>query len=272
MKVGFIGLGVQGKPLALNIVNGGHDVSVFDLRPEPLAELRARGAHIADSPAEIGALAEVVIICVMTDAQVETVMNPRGGLLERPVPGMIIAIHSTVAPETIKRIGELAARHGVSVVDAPVSGGERGARERTMSFIVGGEEAAIGRCEPIFALSGTKITRTGVLGSATVAKLAHQVAVCGNILAMAEAVRLARAAGISTSVIKQVIGQGAAQSYIADTWGEIAMAPHAIPLFRKDLKHALKLAEDSGVALPGIALIQPMLEAIVPGSDRRSEG
>ncbi|MBO9376276.1 NAD-binding protein [Sphingomonas histidinilytica] len=264
MRIGFIGLGVQGLPLALNLLDGGHELSGFDVRPEPLDALRERGGTVAASPAELGAVCEVVMICVVSDQQVRDVLTGEDGVLASPRPGLIVVLHSSVSTDTIAEAAGATRERGVVLVDAPVSGGAQGARTRTMSFMVGGEEEALDRCQPLFELSGPNILRTGPTGTATLAKLAHQVAIIGNIMAMAEAVRLGTAGGLSAEMVKRAVAGGLARSWIAETWGEIKMAPHALPLYAKDLENSLRFAKQIGISLPGAELMKLELPNIVP--------
>ncbi len=264
MKIGFIGLGTQGKYLAINLVTAGHDVMVFDLRPEPLAELAAAGARIAASSLEVGEHAEIVEICVLDDAQLRSVLLDDDGVLAGAAPGSLIAVHSTVEPATITALAAAAHARGVELIDAPVSGSEPGARNRNMSYMVGGSEAAFARVQPIFATSGPRITHTGPLGSGIRAKLAHQLIICVNMLAAYEGMRLGREAGLTAEMLQKVVHEGAAQSAIADRWSQLHLAPHANGVFYKDLQLCLKYARELGISVPGAALAQQLLDTIVP--------
>jgi len=264
MKVGFIGLGTQGKYLGINLARSGHDVMVYDVRPEPLEELRAAGAAIAGSNREVGAHGEVIEICVLDDAQLREVMLAPDGVLAGAAEGAIVAVHSTVEPSTIASLAEAAAACGVELVDAPVSGSEPGAKAKTMSYMVGGSDAAFERCRPIFEVSGSKITHTGPLGSGIRAKLAHQLIICVNMLAAHEGMRLGRAAGLPAETLERVVREGMAQSAIAERWSQLSLAPRANPVFFKDLEICLKFAHELGIPAPGAALTQQLLDEIVP--------
>jgi 3-hydroxyisobutyrate dehydrogenase-like beta-hydroxyacid dehydrogenase len=161
MKAGFIGLGHQGKYLAINLVAAGHDLMVFDVRREPLEELARAGATIADSPRAIGQHAEVTAICVLDDAQLEAVVFGTEGVLAAATPDTVVVIHSTVEPSSIAKIAQAAAPLKIEVVDAPVSGGELGAKGKTMSYMVGGSDRAVERCLPLFRTSEPSIVRAG---------------------------------------------------------------------------------------------------------------
>jgi 3-hydroxyisobutyrate dehydrogenase-like beta-hydroxyacid dehydrogenase len=263
MKAGFIGLGQQGKYLAINLAQAGYELMVYDIRREPLEELARAGAAIAHSPREIGHHAEVIAICVLDDLQLEAVVFGPKGVLPAAAPGSVIVIHSTVEPSSIAKIGKAGAALKIEVVDAPVSGGEAGAKRKTMSYMVGGSDDAVERCLPLFRTSGRSITRTGPSGSGIRAKLAHQLIVCINMLAAYEGMRLGREAGLSGEILEQVVHEGGAQSRIADHWSQLSLRS-AAPTFFKDLKICLKFAHELGLAVPGAALAQQLLDQIVP--------
>jgi 3-hydroxyisobutyrate dehydrogenase-like beta-hydroxyacid dehydrogenase len=264
VKVGFIGLGTQGKYLAVNLAEAGHDLMVFDLRREPLDALAAVGAKIAHSAKQVGAHAEVVEICVLNDAQLEAVVAGPSGVLAGAAPGTIIAVHSTVEPATIARLAELAAAGDVELIDVPVSGSEGGARNKTMAYMAGGSARAFAKCRPLFETSGPKITHTGPLGSGIRAKLAHQLIICVNILAAYEGMRLGTEAGLTPEILHKVVHDGMAQSSIADRWFSMAMNANARNVFYKDLQLCLKFAHELGLSMPGAALAQQLLDKIVP--------
>ena len=271
MKVGFIGLGTQGKYLAVNLAQAGHDLMVYDLRREPLEALAAVGAKIGRSAKEVGAHAEVVEVCVLNDAQVEEVVAGPNGVLAGAANGTIIAVHSTIEPGTIAKLAELAAAKGVELIDVPVSGSEGGARNKTMSYMAGGSERAFQKCRPLFETSGSKITHVGPLGSGIRAKLAHQLIICVNILAAYEGMRLGTEAGLPPEMLSKVIHEGMAQSSVADRWFSMAMNTNARSVFYKDLQLCLKFAHELGLSAPGAALAQQLLDTIVPtGSGGRN--
>jgi 3-hydroxyisobutyrate dehydrogenase-like beta-hydroxyacid dehydrogenase len=264
VKIGFIGLGKQGKFLARNLVTAGHDVVVYDVNKEPVEELKALGAAAGASLRELANRSEIIAICVRDDAQLLNVLGGPEGVIAGAMAGSIIAVHSTVSPKMIADMADIARARGVDLIDAPVSGGEQGAIARTMSYMVGGSEETVARCRPLFEASGTKITHTGAVGSAIHAKLVHQAIICGNMLATAEGMRLGLAAGLSKDVLQKVIHEGAGQSWIADHWFQLDLRGHAIPVFYKDLQLCLAFAHEMGIAAPGIALTQQLLEDIIP--------
>ncbi len=264
MKVGFIGLGMQGKYMAINLAEAGYDLMVYDLRPEPLEELAAAGARIAGSNAEVGAHAEVIQVCVLNDAQVEAVVAGPKGLLEAAAPGTIIVIHSTIEPRTIAKLAPVCAERNVEIIDVPVSGSEKGAKAKTMSYMAGGSAEALEKCRPLFETSGPKIQHVGELGAGTKAKLAHQIIITVNMMAAYEGMKVGVAAGVDPKILEKVIREGLAQSWIANEWSELSFGPHSQMVFYKDLDLGLRLAHDLGISVPGAGLAQQMLDRIVP--------
>ena len=264
MRVGFIGLGTQGKPLAANIALAGFDLTVHDVRAEPMADLAAAGAKTARSARDIGSNCDVILVCVLNDAQLESAILGSEGALNAAKAGSIIAIHSTVDPATIAKIADAAKSKQVEVLDAPVSGGETGAKAKTMSYMVGGSEEALNKCRPVLEASGKKITHTGTLGTGIRAKLAHQLIICVNMLAAYEGMSLGLKAGLAPDLLQKIVSEGAAQSRIADRWFQLKLGPHAQQVFYKDLQLCLKYARDLGFSAPGAALAQQLLDKIVP--------
>jgi 2-hydroxy-3-oxopropionate reductase len=263
MKVGFIGLGVQGKFMAINLVRAGHDLMVYDLREEPLRELAAEGAKVARSNREVGQHAEVVEICVVDDRQVESVVLGPEGVLAGAKSGSLIVIHSTVQPATISKIAELSQAKRVEVVDAPVSGSEAGARNRTMCYMVGASREAFDKCHPLFSTSGNNIFHVGDLGAGIRAKLAHQVIICINMLSAFEGMQLGVRAGLDPEILQQVVHAGGAQSLVADNWQKFNPGRHSVGIFHKDLRVALEFAHELGIPMPGAALTQQLVEQIL---------
>jgi 3-hydroxyisobutyrate dehydrogenase-like beta-hydroxyacid dehydrogenase len=271
VRVGFIGLGNIGKPMAINVAKAGFDLMVYDLRPEPLQELTETGAKVARSAQEIGAHGDIIELVVVDDAQVETVTLGEGGVLNGAKPGSVIAVHSTVHPKTIRKLAELAKTKGVSVIDAEVSGGESGAYAKTLCYMVGGDKAAFEKCRPVFATSGANIFHLGDLGAGAAAKLAHNLIVYVNMLAASEGMRLAEQAGVDLKTMEQVVHAGAAQSRIADHWSQqhklkdnYTTGPRGLlQLMHKDLRLALELGHDLDLSLPGAALTQQLMERIL---------
>jgi len=270
-RVGFIGLGNIGKPMALNVAKAGFDLLVYDVREDPLKELAAAGAKVARSAQEVGAHGEIIELVVVDDAQVEAVTLGEGGVLNSATPGSIIAIHSTVHPKTVRAIAEFAKAKRVGVIDAQVSGGERGAYARTLCYMVGGDKALFERCRPVFATSGANIFHLGELGAGAIAKLAHNLIVYVNMLAASEGMKLAEKAGLDLKALQEVVHASAGQSRVADNWLQQRQlkdtyttgAQGLMQLIHKDLRLALELGHDLGLPLPGAALTQQLIERVL---------
>ncbi|MGH8012304.1 MAG: NAD(P)-dependent oxidoreductase [Candidatus Binataceae bacterium] len=264
-RVGFIGLGEQGKSMAVNLATGGFDLMVHDLRADPMTELAALGAKVAQTPAEIAAHAEIVEIIVVDDAQVEAVVLGDRGVLANAPPGTIVAIHSTIHPATVRKLADRAVARGVIVSDAAVSGGPHGARTRTLCYMIGGSTHAVERCRPLFETSGNAKTifHVGNVGAGMTAKLAHQVIISLNILAAHEGMLLGEKAGVDLTMLQEIVRAGGAQSRIADNW--VRHRPPALTgrLFFKDLALALECAHELGLALPGAAMTQQLIEKLL---------
>jgi len=263
MKAGFIGLGVQGKYLAINQARAGIDLIVYDVRPEPLKELAEAGARIARSGKEVGQYADVIQICVLDDTQLETVLLDAEGVLAGCEVGKLVVVHSTVRPATIAKLAERATQKGVELMDVPVSGSKNGAKNKTMSYMAGGSAAGLAKCRPLFETSGSKILHTGGLGTGIRAKLAHQLIICVNILAAYEGMMLGEAAGVARDTLIDVVREGAAQSRVAERWKKVAFSATSRRVFYKDLQVCLEYGHELGLSLPGAALAQQMIETMV---------
>ncbi|MGH7931037.1 MAG: NAD(P)-dependent oxidoreductase [Candidatus Binatia bacterium] len=270
-KVGFIGLGTMGKPMAINIAKAGFHLLVYDVREEPLRELGALGAKIARSAREVAEFGDLIEIAVLDDGQVEAVLFGEPGVLMNAKPGTMVAVHSTVLPKTLKAITEIAAARNIVIVDAPISGGETGAYEKRLCYMVGGSKESVDKCRGVFATSGAEILHLGDVGTGTAAKIINQILVCINMLAMFEGVSVAEKAGLDLTLLQRVIHNSAGQSYMADRWFErverVSRSPEALRHqwegFYKTLSVALECANDLGVSLPGTVLTQQRLAKIV---------
>ncbi len=268
-KVGFIGLGTMGKAMAANVLNAGFDLMVYDLREQPLKELARLGAGIAQSPREIGQHAEVVEIAVVDDAQVEeVVLNEGGGVLAGAQSGGVIAIHSTIHPDTTRKLTPLARAKGMDVVDAQMSGGERGAKARSLCFMVGGRKDSFDKCQPVLSASGTNVFHMGDVGTGSITKLAQQTMVLINMLSAHEGMMLAGKAGIDLKAFQDLVRVSTAQSSIADNWlrfqeDQRTDPVHRAELFYKGVGPALELAHELDAPLPGLALARQLLGRVL---------
>jgi 3-hydroxyisobutyrate dehydrogenase-like beta-hydroxyacid dehydrogenase len=257
-RVGFIGLGQMGKPIASNIQRAGFDLMVYDLRPEPLKVLEGLGAKVATSSREIGEHAEIVALAVPDDASVVVAIASENGVLAGAKPGTVIAVHSTVRPDTVKRLAEQASGKGVTLIDAQMSGGNEGASKRTLCFMVGGDRAAFERCKPVLEASGTNIFHMGALGMGAAAKASQQAITVINVMACCEGFRMAETAGVDLEAFEKLLGVSAGQSYMTDRWLEryrpmITDDPRP---FYRGLRAVLGLGFELDVPLPATALAQ----------------
>lgn len=273
LRVGFVGLGNIGKPMALRLAAADDiELTVFDVAPEPLAELERAGASVADSVAALGVRVDVVCVMVRDDAQVRDVL---GELLGVTGDAQTVVIHSTVAPTTAEELADTAARHGVSVLDAPVSGGSMGAADGTLAIMVGADGGAFERAAPALRAMGSKVVHAGPVGAGTRFKLARNMLHFVAFTAATEAQRLAEAAGLDLKALGDVVrhtdaitgGPGAimhretaAPLAPDDFW--YGVFDHVRALGEKDLGFAIELAEQLGVEVP---LAELALERLAPG-------
>lgn len=217
-RIGFIGLGEMGYPMALNLLNAGYRLSAYDSRREPLLEIEKHGAIIARSPKEVAQSSDIVICMVLTASQVVSVFRGEEGALEGANPGMTFLIMSTIEPRIVQELSELASVKGINILDAPVSGAKRGAEEGTLSIIVGGPKAVFEECRPVFDALGKNIFYVGDIGMGEAAKLINNHLVLVNMLAVYEAMNLAQAAGVKTDVLLELIKKSTGNSWVIENW------------------------------------------------------
>ena len=213
MRVGFIGLGSQGGPMARRIVEGGYDLTLWARRPATLEPYADTAAKTAGSPAELAAASDLVCLCVVGDDDVREVLNGDSGVLAGLAPGGIVAIHSTVHPDTCREIAETAAAQGVSVIDAPVSGGGPAVEEGKLLVMVGGDEDVVERCRPVFATYADPIVHLGPLGSGQVTKILNNLLFTANLGSAMSTLELGESARRSTAIrLCEVLTGGSATS------------------------------------------------------------
>lgn len=271
-KIGFIGLGNMGQPMAVNIVKAGFDLTVYDVRPEPLHELEQLGAQVAGSPQAVGEHCDIIQTIVVNDAQVEEVILGKdgGGVLAGARSGSIIVIHSTVHPKTCQRIAALAKDKGVGVVDAAVSGAESGAKAATLSLMVGGDPSHVEACRPVFNAIGSNIFHIGDVGMGEVAKLANNLMAILNMESTREGLRLARLAGIEEKTMLEVVRASTGNSWAAQSWevmrevaAQYTTGPQGMAqVGYKDISLALTVGHDVGASLPVAGLVSQLMEQL----------
>jgi 2-hydroxy-3-oxopropionate reductase len=267
MRVGVIGLGIMGAPMARNLLRAGHPLTVHTRTRARAAGLLADGAAWADSPAALAAAVDAVITMLPDTPDVEAVVAGPDGVLAGARAGLLAIDMSTIDPAAARALGERAARAEVALLDAPVSGGEQGAIAGTLSIMVGGDAAAFDRAAPLFAALGKRVTYMGGPGQGQMTKLVNQVVGAGTLAAVAEGVLLAAGAGLDPAAVVEAVGGGAAASWMlaeqAPRMQRRDFAPgFMVRLQQKDLRLALASAERLGVPLPLTAVVQLLFTAV----------
>ena len=266
--VGFVGLGIMGKPMAANLVASGYPLTVFDLNLTAVDELVALGATGADSARAAAAAADVVITMLPESPHVEAAVLGPSGVAEGIREGALFIDMSSIAPATSRKVAAVLAERGVDALDAPVSGGEPAAQAGELSIMVGGSEAGVERAQAIFDVLGKSTTHIGDAGAGQVTKAANQVVVGLTIQAVAEALVLARKAGVDPARVRTALLGGFAQSRILELHGQKMLDGAYEPgfklrLHRKDLGIALQLAREEGVPLFATAQAAALMDALL---------
>jgi 2-hydroxy-3-oxopropionate reductase len=266
--IGFIGLGIMGRPMARNLLQAGFPLVVYDLLPAATAELTAAGATAAVSPAELARQVEVVLLCLPDSPDVQAAMQGPEGVLAGARPGQVVVDMSTISPVVARALAAAAAAQGVAFLDAPVSGGQVGAVQATLSIMVGGDAAALERAQPVLAALGKTILHIGESGAGQVAKACNQLLIAVTIEAVAEALVLAAKAGVDPAMVRQALLGGYAYSRVLEGHGARFLAHDFTPGFRtrlqvKDLNIALDAARAYGTPLPATALVQQLYTALM---------
>jgi 2-hydroxy-3-oxopropionate reductase len=265
MKIGFIGLGIMGRAMALNLIKGGHTVSVWARRAESMQPLLDAGAKAASSASDAAQGNELVISMVADAPDVAEVMRAVAAAAE---PGLIAIDMSTIAPAAARQVGEELAAVGVDFLDAPVSGGEVGAIAGTLSIMVGGSEAAFAKARPAFECMGKNIVHVGASGAGQVTKAANQIVTGMGVLAVAEAFAFAAKNGVDRSKVREALLGGFAYSKILENHGQRMLDRNFKPGFKswmheKDLNIVMQTAHELGLCLPGSAATAQMFNAMV---------
>jgi 3-hydroxyisobutyrate dehydrogenase len=263
MEIGWLGTGIMGAPMVRRLIKGGHHLRVYNRTPAKARALAADGAHVAADPAEAARGAEVVFIMVPDTPDVAAVAAAIEPALER---GQLIIDMSTVAPDGERAIAERLQAIGIAYLDAPVSGGETGAIEGTLTIMVGGNEDAFTRARPLFDLMGKRVTYMGSSSAGQTTKLANQIAVALTLEATAEALLFAREGGLDPSRVLEAISAGAAGSWQLSNLGPKIIAGDYRPgffikLLRKDLRLVAGAANQNNLALPGLSLVASLFNA-----------
>jgi 2-hydroxy-3-oxopropionate reductase len=269
--VGFIGLGVMGRPMAKHILAKGHPVVAYNRSRGAIDDLVAAGAAAGSSPADVASRSSVVITMVPDTPDVETVLSGPNGVLEKLKPGTVVIDMSSISPVATKRLAQLVADTGGSMLDAPVSGGEIGAINGTLSIMVGGSSEALARVRPLLECMGNpeRIVHVGAEpGSGQVCKICNQIAIGGALAGVSEAFAVARKAGVDPARVREALLGGFAASRVLEVHGERMLKQNYVPgfrarLYQKDLRLANEAAGASGVAIPATAVVTQLLNALV---------
>ncbi|WP_295886329.1 NAD(P)-dependent oxidoreductase [uncultured Thiohalocapsa sp.] len=277
-RIGFIGLGIMGRPMALNLLAAGHDLAVYARRPETLAPLTDAGARACASPAEVARETDIVFTMLADTPDVVEVVLGTGAdadaaQRERAVlagirPGGIVVDMSTISPSVTRDIAAALGAAGAEMLDAPVSGGDIGARDGTLSIMVGGPADAFARVKPLFQVMGRQVVHIGDHGAGQVCKACNQIVVGQTIAGVGEALLLAEAAGVDGARVREALLGGFAGSRILEVHGQRMLAGDYRPGFKaalhqKDMRIVQEAAHELGLGLPGTALVTQLLNALV---------
>jgi 2-hydroxy-3-oxopropionate reductase len=268
IKVGYIGLGLMGKAITRNILKAGFSVTVHNRSRAAVEELVAEGAVPATSAHEVASQVDVVFTNLPDTPDVEQAALGQGGIIESARPGLIFVDNSTIKPASSRRIAQVLAEKGVASLDAPVSGGDIGARNATLTIMVGGPVEALERVLPVFRAMGKTITHVGDSGAGQIAKAANQIMVAAQMVAMAELLVFARKAGADPMKVIEAIKGGAAQCWALDVKPPRLFAGNRSPGFKaymqaKDLGIVLETAREYGIPLPSAAVDAQLFNAMI---------
>jgi 3-hydroxyisobutyrate dehydrogenase len=266
-RVGFIGLGIMGRPMCANLLKAGYPLTVWNRSQPSIDAVVEGGAKAGSSPADVAANSDVIITMVTDSPDVERVVLGPGGIIEGVRPGSVVIDMTTMSPSVTREIAATLAEKGVDMLDAPVSGGDVGARAGTLSIMVGGKAEVFERCLPVFQAMGKNIIHIGPHGAGQTCKLCNQIAVALNMLAGCEAIMLAARSGIDPHKMLQAISAGAAGSWMLSNLAPRIVnrdfAPgFMIRLAQKDLRLVLEAANELTLPLPGTALMNQVWRAV----------
>jgi 3-hydroxyisobutyrate dehydrogenase len=266
-RIGFIGTGLMGLPMARNLLKAGFPLTACNRTRSRAEPLIAEGATVVDAPRKAAEKADVVITIVSDTPDVQQVILGANGVIEAARPGMTVIDMSTISPRVTGEIARALAQRGVEMLDAPVSGGVKGAIEGTLSIMVGGRREVFERCRPVLEAMGKKLVYCGEHGKGQMVKLCNQIAIASNLVACAEAIVFARKAGVDPMTMIEAVGAGAAGSWVINVLGpkmvEHDFAPgFMVKLQQKDLRLVMQAASELGVSVPGAMLANQLFTAV----------
>jgi len=267
-RIGFVGLGIMGKPMARHILEAGYPLTVHNRSRAAVNELAAAGATAASSAAEVASRSDIIFTCLPDSPDVEAVALGDGGMLEGIAPGALYVDTSTISPVTAKKVAAAMREKGADMLDAPVSGGQVGAQNATLSIMVGGQPEAFARALPVLQVIGKTIVHVGPSGAGQVTKAANQIVVGMTHAAIAEALVLAAKSGVDPAKVVEAISGGAARCWALENRAPRVLKRDFEPGFYaayhlKDLKIALEAAREVGAVLPETALLQQLYQSLV---------
>lgn len=265
-KIGFIGLGIMGNPMATNLMGAGYQVTGYDVDQKAMKAMAEKGATQASSPKEAAKSADAIITMLPEEQIVEDVAIGKEGALQGMAKGAILVDMSTSAPSLAKKIAEKLVENGMEALDAPVSGGDVGAMEGTLSIMVGGKQEVFDRMLPVLQKMGKNVNHVGDYGAGQVAKAANQIIVALTIEAVAEALIFAKKSGVDPQRVRDALMGGFAQSRVLDLHGQRMLDRNFEPggrvsLHKKDTEIAMAMAKELGMYLPGTALVSQLWNA-----------
>ncbi|MEA3225385.1 MAG: NAD(P)-dependent oxidoreductase [Planctomycetota bacterium] len=265
MKIGYIGIGIMGLPMAANLLKAGHSLRIHNRTSSKCDTLVAQGATVCASPAEVAENAEVVFINVPDTPDVEQVIFGSNGISLSARTGLIVVDNSTISPSATRQFAKSLKDKGVEYLDAPVSGGDVGAQKGTLAIMVGGDEQVFQKCLTLFEILGSKVVRVGPVGMGQTTKACNQLFCALHMLACCEGIALAKKAGLDPAVMVNVVSSGAGGSWALANLGPKIVADDLDPGFMidllcKDLRLVMELAQEAKLSLPGIDLARSFFD------------
>ena len=266
-RIGFIGLGIMGRSMALNLLKAGFQVAVYNRSKPPVDLLVSKGASASSSPKAVAERSDVVITMVTDSEAVHDVVLGKGGVIDGAREGLVLIDMSTISPSTARSVSEALAAKGTRMLDAPVSGGDTGAREGTLTIMVGGDPAVFEDCLPVLQLMGKKVVHMGGTGAGQLTKLANQILVACNMIGVSECLNFAKKSELDVGKLIDSLSSGAASS-----WALVNLGPRMarrdfapgfkVKLLQKDLRYVLAAADEVDAALPATALVHQLYEQL----------
>ena len=266
-RIGFIGLGIMGRPMAQNLLKAGFQLTVYNRTKSPAELLVQSGATSASSPKEVAERSDLVITMVTDSEAVKEVVLGRGGVAEGAHDGLVLVDMSTISPSVTRSVSAALSAKGVRMLDAPVSGGDSGAREGTLTIMVGGDAAVFEECKPVLQVLGKRVVHMGPAGAGQLTKLANQILVACNMVGVCECLNFAKRAGLDAGKLIDSLSAGAASSWSLVNLGpKVARRDFApgfkVKLLQKDLRYVLETADELDAPLPATALVHGLYNVL----------